>query len=122
MKKFFYSLVCIVIPFGTVPAPEQCPEKMPPAVEQKLLPVIDALNEAVLKGDIWDKNYQNSFETLLKAKDTASKQARVALMDYNIGEELGEELSCAVVLDGNDMVKLLNLYNRCYIRPLSSSV
>src|SRR2546426_213865 len=64
-----------------------CPKAMPADVEKKLLPVLDALKEA---NRDWssgyetrsEQNYESQFERLLAAKDSASRQARVAMMDY----------------------------------------
>jgi hypothetical protein len=93
---------------------------MPTAVEQKLLPVLEALNEA-RPGHEWDSGYERSFEALLKGGDDASVEARVALMDYYVGEAYAEELVCAVARDGPRMAILLELYSRCDIQPSRSS-
>jgi len=100
----------------------KCPEAMPADVEAKLLPVLTARDEAARKNDWWDKSYEEAFGTLLAANDPASKQARVALMDYYVGEAFGEELVCAVALDGTEMVSLLKLYSQCDIAPSKSAV
>lgn len=98
-----------------------CPEFLSSAVEAKLLPVLHARDEASRKNDWWDKGYEIAFEALLSAKDESSRQARVALMDYYVGEAYGEELICAVARDGNEVASLLELYNRCDIKPEHSS-
>ena len=104
------------------PPPTNCPKNLRPAVEAKLLPVLEALTAAAKKNDWFDKHYEDEFEKLMKARDNDSKEARVALMDYYIGEHMGEEVVCAVALDGKDVVELLHLYDRCDIRPVRSSV
>jgi hypothetical protein len=105
-----------------------CPKSMPADVEQKLLPVLDALEDArhdwsnYRYGTRSEQNYETQFERLLSAKDKSSRQARVALMDYYVGEGPGEELVCVVALDGEGIVPFLNLYDRCDISPYRSPV
>jgi hypothetical protein len=120
MKKMALLLVCA---FSTPVWAQQnaCPEFLPTAVEAKLLPVLDARDEASRKNDWWDKGYEKAFTSLLNAKDEASKEARVSLMDYYIGEAYGEELVCAVALDGGKIASLLELYSRCDIKPSHST-
>ena len=86
------------------------------------MPVLLALEKALNKNDIWDKHYENAFAALLRAKDKASAEARVALMDYYVGESFGEELVCAVALDGKRSARFLELYDACDIQPKQSSV
>lgn len=90
---------------------------MSAAVEARLVPVLSALDRALRKNDIWDKKYENAFFALSQAKDKASIEARVALMDYYVRESYGEELVCAVALDGPSSIAYLELYERCSIRP-----
>jgi hypothetical protein len=97
-----------------------CPAKMTPRVESRLLPVLDALAAAAKKSDFFDKTYTRAFGALLAARDAASREARVALMDYYVGEGNGEELVCAVALDGSR--RLLELYSVCDIQPMRSPV
>ena len=99
-----------------------CPTILPATVEAKLLPVLEARDEASRKNDWWDKGYESAFGVLLNAKDDDSRQARVALMDYYVGEAYGEELVCAVALDGSEAGRFLELYSRCDIKPTRSSV
>ena len=98
-----------------------CPEFLPLAVETKLFPVLHARDEASRKNDWWDKGYESAFESLLRAKDKASQQARVALMDYYVGEAYGEELVCAVARDGSEATSLLELHTQCDIKPKHST-
>ena len=99
-----------------------CPRNMTSSVEQKLLPVLKALENAQKKNDYFDKEYERQFDRLLKAKDKASREARVALMDYYVGEHFGEELTCAVALDCNQIKPIVELYQKCDIRPSLSPV
>jgi hypothetical protein len=64
---------------------------MSPAVEKKLLSVLDPSTETVLD----EKTYDTVFDQLLYGKDDASIEARVALMDYPIAAAHSELLSCA---------------------------
>ena len=95
---------------------------MPRKVEARLMPVLNALDNALKKDDIRDKKYQSAFGRLMRASDSASAQARVALMDYYIGEAYGEELVCAVALDGKRSRPFLELYEGCDIQPTASPV
>lgn len=99
---------------------EPCPRHLPRSVEAKLLPVLNALDEAARKNDWWDKGYEKAFATLLKSEDEDSVRARVALMDYYVGEAYGEELVCAVALDGQNVERLLELHTRCDVKPRHS--
>ena len=99
-----------------------CPKAMPATVEARLSPVLRALDRAHKRNDIWDKQYEAAFASLLRAKDKASVQARVALMDYYVGESYGEELVCAVALDGANSAEFLELYDACDIPPKHSPV
>ena len=103
-------------------AERQCLRAMPPNVEARLLPVLRALDQALVKNDIWDKQYEAAFASLAQAKDNASAQARVALMDYYIGEAYGEELVCAVAIDGARSRRFVELYEDCDIKPTVSPV
>lgn len=98
--------------------PSPCPVSMPPAVEQKLLSVLDASTESVLD----EKAYDAVFDQLLYGKDDASIEARVALMDYPIGAAYSELLSCVVSTGGKKALYYLNLYSRCDIAPTRSPV
>jgi hypothetical protein len=99
---------------------QRCPSKMLGAVEHELLPVLDALRLASDKNDWFDPGYEKAFAHLLQSKSRASIEARVALMDYYIGESTGEELVCAVAADGSRASKLLQRYSRCDIAPSRS--
>lgn len=94
-----------------------CPRALSPAVEAKLKPVLSARDRAAKRNDWWDKGYEREIGILFNAKDRASIEARVALMDYYIGEAYGEELVCVIALDGAETVKLLELYEQCDIQP-----
>jgi hypothetical protein len=91
-------------------------------VEERLMPVLDALAEATEKNDFFDEKYEQEFQKLLQARDQASREARVALMDYYVGEHFGEVLVCVVALDGKEIERLLSLYTRCDIAPSKSPV
>jgi len=99
-----------------------CPNKMSALVEKRLLPVLKALDAVAKKDDWFDKEYEQQFVKLLRAKDNASREARVALMDYYVGEHLGEELVCAVALDGIEIKPIVELYEKCDIKPTKSPV
>ncbi|MBS1994657.1 MAG: hypothetical protein JSS86_00045 [Cyanobacteria bacterium SZAS LIN-2] len=90
---------------------------MPTPVEQQLVPVLKAL--AAAKED-FDPDYERAFEALLNAKGPAAAEARIALMDYYVGEHNAEELVCAVAEDGRK--GLIRRYSRCDIRPTVSPV
>ncbi|MES2824567.1 MAG: hypothetical protein V4732_13260 [Pseudomonadota bacterium] len=94
-----------------------CPIYLPVDVEEKLRPVLLALGEAKKQNNYWFEPYENAFNTLISAKDESSKYARVALMDYYVGESYGESLVCAVALDGEGIKNHLNLYSKCDIKP-----
>jgi len=101
---------------------DHCPRKMAISVERKLLPVLEALAEALKKSDFFDKHYERQFAKLLEARDKASREARIALMDYYVGEHFGEELTSAVAADGEEIRPLVELYQVCDIRPSVSPV
>ena len=88
--------------------------------ETYLLPVLDARAEALRQHIEWDKRYDHAFESLLQAKGSAAREARVALMDYYIGESYAEELVCAVAMDNSP--RLLRLYSTCDIQPARSPI
>lgn len=96
-----------------------CPSHLDPKVEGLLSPVLRARHAAFEKGDAWDKGYEAAFYRLLSQKGPSAQQARVALMDYYIGEAYAEELVCSVAKDGS--VALLKLYARCDIPPKAPS-
>lgn len=96
-----------------------CP-RMPKAVEAKLVPVLRALGEARRANNIWSKKYERAFGNLMAQKDATAKQAKVALMDYYVGEHFGGDLVCVVAMD--DSRALLELYSACDIAPSKSSV
>ena len=85
-----------------------------------MLPVLSALSYARQHQIAWDKRYERRFNKLLGAKDKASAQARVALMDYYVGEAYGEQLVCAVAFDGARAADLIELYEECDIQPTHS--
>ena len=114
------ALFIFVAAFCSVASAAECPKRMPSAVEGRMLPVLDAFAEAMKKNDYWDKRYEAAVDRLLRGQGTAAREARVALMDYYIGEAYGEELVCAVAKDGSS--KLLRLYSTCDIQPSRSPV
>lgn len=117
MKAVFAIVACI---FGSTAVAGECPGAVPKPVEARMLPVLDALGQALRKNDIWDKRYEGAFDSLLRRQDAASREARVALLDYYLGEAFDEELVCAVAKDGSS--KLLDLYSRCDIAPSRAPV
>ena len=98
--------------------PPTCPASMPPAVEKKLLLVLDATTEVVRT----DKAYEAVWDQLLDGKDDTSVEAQVALMDYPIGTSYAELLSCVVSTGGKRALHFLELYSRCDIAPSRSPV
>ncbi len=120
MKEFFAILL---LAFAAVAqaAPATCPKSISPAVEAKLLPVLNARDAAMRHNDWLDPQYENAIETLLQAKDDASSEARVALMDYTVGDAYDQELVCAVAFGGKRMIPLLERYARCDIAPAHST-
>lgn len=115
--------VVLLLAFAAVAqaAPETCPKALAPAVEAKLLPVLDARDAAIRNNDWLDPQYENAIESLLQAKDAASSEARVALMDYAVGDAYDQELVCAVAFGGKRMIPLLQRYSRCDIAPAHST-
>ena len=95
---------------------------MSPHAESRLLPVLRALDRARKTGDFWNKQYEAVFLKLSMAKDGASREARIALMDYYVGEAYGEGLVCTVALEGPKNIGLLELYENCDISPSNSPV
>jgi hypothetical protein len=99
--------------------PECKSTKLRPGVDRLVSPVLKALRIAESKNDWWDKDYEKNSYSLIEAKGSDAKEARVALMAYYVGEHYGEELVCAVEADGQEMVPLLEKYKQC--RPGSSA-
>jgi hypothetical protein len=93
---------------------------MPTDVEAILKPVLVAL-EASDRSENHEKEYEAALGNLLGARGVYASQARVALMDYYVGEWPGEVLACAVALDEEDIVPILDQYDKCDIK-LSTSV
>ena len=117
MKRALLPLLIWLVATSAIAADHVCIKRMPKDVEAKLTPVLVALDVAHRKKDIWDKSYERAFERLIAAKGIAAVQARVALMDYNIGESFGESLVCAVAKDGAQSMPFLKLYEACDIAP-----
>lgn len=115
--KYVIAGFLVVFVITAQAAPADCPKAMSPAVEAKLLPVLKAYDEAVHKNDLLDPQYENAIELLLQATDDASREARVALMDYDVGDAYDQELICAVAFDGKPMIPVLERYSRCDIAP-----
>ena len=122
MKSSLAIVIAVLATQVALAAETQCPRAMPRVVEARLLPVLNALDQARKKNDFWDKRYEAAFLRLSRAKDNASAQARVALMDYYIGEAYGEGLVCTVALDGVRSKKWLELYEQCDILVSASTV
>ena len=102
-----------------------CPQQMSQAVEAKLLPVLVAIDQAnrinsVSTSEGLARTADAAVDALIDAKDDASAEARVALMDYPIGAAYSEVLSCAVSIGGKKALHLLRLYSRCDIAPSRS--
>jgi hypothetical protein len=92
---------------------------MPTDVEAILKPVLVAL-EASDRSENHEKEYEAALGKLLGARGVFASQARVALMDYYVGEWPGEVLACAVALDEEDIVPILDQYDKCDIKPSAS--
>jgi hypothetical protein len=119
LRSLVISYAAIVLIALAIPAwadPAACPASMSPAVEKRLLSVLDASTESVLD----EKTYDTVFDQLLYGKDEASIEARVALMDYPIGAAYSELLSCVVSTGGKKALYYLELYSRCDIAPTRS--
>lgn len=112
----YAALVSIALAIPAWADPAACPASMLPAVEKKLLSVLDASAESVLDA----KTYDTVFDQLLYGKDDASMEARVAFMDYPIGAAYSELLSCVVSTGGKKALYYLELYSRCDIAPTRS--
>ena len=112
-------MLCVIGTHASM-ADEPCPPLLPPEVEAALVPVLEARATALRLKIEWDKNYEKAFVSLLNAKTKAASQARVALMDYYVGEAYGEELVCAVAQDAANVCSLLELHSRCDIKPTTS--
>ncbi len=84
------------------------------------MPVLHALGEARRTNNIWNRKYERAFRKLMAKKDAASKQAKVALMDFYLGEHFGEDLVCVVAKD--ESRAFLELYSACDIAPPKSGV
>jgi len=103
-----------------IAAGSDCPSHVPREVERLMLPVLHGLRSVMDSGDWFAPEYESAFDRLLKAKGNTAVEARVALMDYYIGEHFGEELVCASALDGQAARQLLWQYESCDITaPLS---
>jgi len=92
------------------------------SAEAKLLPVLDATEEALRKNNWSDEAYEAALDELLDAKDDASVEARVALMDYPVAAAYAEQLSCIVATGGKKALHYLELYTRCDIAPSRSPI
>jgi hypothetical protein len=115
-------VVCLLCAGVVYARNNECSKPMPKEVEAKLLEVLDARRLAGAHNDWLDKDYDDQFQSLLDAKDPASSEARVALMDYYVGEANGEDLVCAVALDGARSKRTLERYIRCDVAPSRSPV
>jgi hypothetical protein len=95
---------------------------MPPPVEARLLPILDATREAIRSGNWFSKTYESQLDRLLAAKDRYSVEAMVALLEYPISAAYAEEILCSLATGGSRTLQLLQLYDRCDIRPSRSPV
>lgn len=118
--KILIATTLLAVAVTAQAAPGNCPKALAPAVEAKLTPVLQARDQAIQKKDWFDSQYENAIENLLQAHDAASREARVALMDYFVGEAYKQELECAVAFDGKAVIPLLERYSRCDIAPAHS--
>jgi len=99
-----------------------CPTSLPPAVEARLLPILEATRDA-LRTDKWDTHsYEAKLDALLAARDSVSVETLVALLDYPISASYSEAISCHLSVGGPRTLRLLHLYQRCDIRPTRSPV
>ena len=115
--KYLIPVVLALVGATAQAAPDACPKAMSPTVEAKLLPVLQARDQSVRSKDWLDPKYESAIEALLQAQDSASREARVALMDYDVGDAYQQELICAVAFDGKRMIPVLERYSRCDIAP-----
>jgi hypothetical protein len=99
-----------------------CPTSMPRAVEAKLLPVLAATAYATQTNDFHSGKYASALDTLIGAKDSASFEALVALLDYPIQPTWDDLISCYLSAGGDTSRKLLELYSRCDIAPSHSPI
>src|SRR5690242_11444959 len=113
MKRLATFLALLVVPLAHGADESKCPARMTPAVEKLLVTVLEGLRIAEQSGDWFGRHYEDRFYALLESKDASAPEARVALMDYYVGEHNGEELVCAVALDGEKVQALIELYNAC---------
>src|SRR2546428_2147354 len=62
--------------------------------------VLDAAKRAVARDDWFDREFEESFYSVLEMREPAAVDARIALLNYYLGEHFGEELVCAVAKGG----------------------
>lgn len=115
MKKSIAIIVVSVTLIGcaSVCVPSDCEQVLPPAVQEKLDPVLHEREIASTKPEWSYPKYEVVFEKLLSDPDFDARRARVALMDYYVGEAFGEDLVCAVVRDGKSALQWLKYHERC---------
>jgi hypothetical protein len=112
--------VCILLLLSSQAnaAGNDCPANVPSDVQQLILPVLQALRSVMDSGDWFAPEYEAAFDRLLKARGDSAVEARVALMDYYVGEEL----VCASALDGQAARELIWRYESCDMFALGSPV
>jgi len=93
-----------------------CEGFLPDEVEAKLAPVVTAREVASKKPDWSYPKYEEELDKLLADKSYSASRARVALMDYYVGEAFGEELVCAVAREGKTVLPLLQYHSRCDVK------
>src|SRR5690242_6850932 len=105
---FILVLMLSCVGSGEIP---NCPgEKLRPEIDALVAPILRR-NKFLNKGE--DKVQVAMVEELNARHDPAAREARVALLPYSMGEQAGQELFCAVLLDGRDTLPLIDKYSRC---------
>jgi hypothetical protein len=121
MPSLEIKLVAILA-FGTMAqvATAECPKQMPKAVEAKVLPILRAQADADARRADFDPTVEELLFDLLDRSDPVSIEAKVALMDYYLGEGNAESLVCSVALNGKAAESILLRYGTCDIQPSES--
>jgi len=89
--------------------------------QTRLATEVEALVRKVLmarSGGDWGPDYA-ALEDVMKSREPAALEARVALMAYYLGEHPGEELLESVLAEGARVAPLVQKYSQC--RPRLSS-
>jgi hypothetical protein len=116
--KAFVALSLSFFVSAAIRGSPSCPRVLDAKTEAYLTPVLKSLAEARGRGASFDGKFETQFYRLLEATGPSARRARVALMDYYVGESYSEELVCAVATDGSS--ELLDLFTRCDIPPRQS--